>query len=188
MQIFVVPEVDGAVRQCEILSGVIQHCFDLDKLKSDQFEVLRPTHPFAVVLTQDCDLVQDYAARFGTPQKKGSQIPGVLLCEAIEAEILRGRQGMHSKLWDPIKKNKNERYQFLESAPPGGDCQGEQLPELAIDFKRYFTVPTGELYWQIEAGQCTRRTWLSSPYREHLANRFAHFLARIALPRDYQSV
>jgi hypothetical protein len=63
----------------------------------------------------------------------------------------------------------------------------EGLPELAIDFKRYFTVPTDEVYRRIELGEARRRCLLISPYLEHLSSRYAYFLSRIALPVDHAS-
>ena len=51
---------------------------------------------------------------------------------------------------------------------------GEGMPELGIDFKRYFTIPTDEVYFRIRA-EAQRRSRLRSPYLEHLSNRFYSF-------------
>ena len=95
---------------------------------------------------------------------------------------------MHARIWDKIKINKNDRYHFFQLIPTEADLLGEGLPELAIDFKRYFTIPTDELYWKIDSGDAQRRTCLDHPYLEHLAQRFNSFLSRIALPQDYESM
>jgi hypothetical protein len=63
----------------------------------------------------------------------------------------------------------------------------EGLSELAIDFKKYFTLPIEELYRRIEIGEAQRRCVLVSPYMEHVCNRFSYFLSRIALPFDHAS-
>lgn len=70
---------------------------------------------------------------------------------------------------------------------PMQTSRGEGAPELVIDFKRYFTLPTGELYRWIALGETRRRCRLRSPYMEHLSSRFAYFLSRVALPEDYRS-
>jgi hypothetical protein len=95
---------------------------------------------------------------------------------------------MHERIWHQIEINKNDRYHFFQRIPTEEDSLGEGLPELAIDFKRYFTIPTDELYWQINAGDAQRRTCLESPYMEHLSQRFTSFLSRVALPQDYESM
>jgi len=56
-------------------------------------------------------------------------------------------------------------------------------PELGIDFKRYFTLPTAEVYYQIQR-QAARRCCLRSPYLEHLSTRFHAYQQRLALPED----
>jgi hypothetical protein len=59
------------------------------------------------------------------------------------------------------------------------------MPELGIDFKRYFTVPTDDVYRQFALGQeigVQRRAVLRPPFREDLAQRFYFFQARVALP------
>ncbi len=90
-------------------------------------------------------------------------------------------------MWKRVRNNKDERYHFLERAPADCDAQGEGIQELGIDFKRYFTLPTDEVYRWIEMGVIKRRSTLRTPYAEHLSSRFAYFLSRIALPHDHVS-
>jgi hypothetical protein len=92
----------------------------------------------------------------------------------------------NATLWDPVKKNKNERYQFLQQVEQADDAAAEGVPETGIDFRRYFTIPTGEVYVQIEKF-ARRRCRLLSPFLEHLSNRFAHYLCRVALPFEHVS-
>ena len=68
-------------------------------------------------------------------------------------------------------------------------CDGLQqgLPELTIDFKRYFTIPTDEVYKRIEISETKRRCVLVGPYLEQLSSRFAYFIGRVALPEDHFS-
>lgn len=104
----------------------------------------------------------------------------------IEAAGLRGAPGINSAIWRRIEQNKDERYQFLKRITPEQDTLGEGLPELGIDFKRYFTIPTDEVYVRLSAG-VQRRCRLVSPYLEHLSTRFWYFQARVALPAEHRS-
>jgi hypothetical protein len=135
-------------------------------------------------MTQACDLTQDFEPR----QNGKPQLPEVLFCQVPMAEELRKTPGLASDIWKRIRQNKDERYHFLEGVPLECDACGEAIPELGIDFKRYFTLPTEEVYHQIRSGTIRRRCVLISPYLEHLSTRFAYFLSRVALPRDHVSL
>lgn len=189
MQIYT-PATAGALRQGEILSDVVQPRPTLESLRENvlngaDLRVDEVRHPLAIVLTQDCDLDWDYKAR--QPQAKATKrIPAVLFCQvAPAAEVHAGAGG--SDIWKRIQQNKDERYQFLQQVPGDQDALGAGLPELALDFKRYFTVQTDELYLRIELEQAKRRCRLLSPYLEQLSDRFFYFQSRIALPADHES-
>ncbi len=92
---------------------------------------------------------------------------------------------MNSTIWDRVKKNKDERYHFLEKVPAECDLRGEGIPELTVDFKRYFTLPVEEVYYQLTSG--CRRCVLCPQYLEHLSSRFSYFIGRVALPHDHVS-
>jgi len=143
-------------------------------------------HPQAVVITQDCDLEQDFKARQAASSKNAADklIPNILLLEAISAtELLAGLSG--SDIRKRVRQNKDERYHVFQKVEASDDSEGAGLPSLGADFKRYFTVPTDELYAQL-ASNAKRRTCLFSPYMEHLAKRFADFQSRVALPKDHK--
>ena len=186
------------LRQCEILSGVVQAHLDSEALVSGRADVRQRKYAYAVILTQDCDLTQDFDARRAVvgelnPTERDVRsrsdkiIPSVLLCQVLTAQEQRGADKITSDIWTRIRQNKDERYHFLQAVDGSCDPKQEDLPELAIDFKRYFTVPTDELYWRIDAGQTRRRCLMASPYLEHLSTRFAYFLSRVALPEDHFS-
>lgn len=185
--IYVPAEAYTALRQCEILTGVEELVMAEPHAVIDQtsLRVGLRTHPYALVVSQDCDLEWDHRARSTGDQQR--QIPNVLFCEITTAELLLNRADMNGGVFKRIKQNKDERYQFLEAVPPSDDMVTEGLPELALDFKRYFTVPTGVLYSAIQAGRCSRRCRLSSPYLEQVSTRFAYYLLRVALPEDHRS-
>ena len=176
---------ESALRQGEILSNIVQARLALASIASNVLSVDSVKHPFAIIVTQDCDLDWDYKAR----KESGSEdklIPNILFCEVIEARRLRGRQDINSTIWNSIKRNNHERYHFLQRIAPEQDAFGEGLPELGMDFKRYFTVPTEEVYERLKF-KGKRRSRLVSPYMEHFCTRFHNFQSRIALPAEYLS-
>jgi len=173
----------GPILQCEVLSDVFQSVLnERSVLGGPPHSVDIIKHPLAIVVSQDCDLEWDHRARVpdGAPDKL---LPNVLLCEVHEA----ASNPSNSTLWGPIRMNKNERYQFLQAPRWLEDALREGLPELLVDFKRYFSLPTGELYRRISAGQTRRRCVLQQPFREHFSNRFYCFQMRIALPGEHFS-
>jgi hypothetical protein len=182
---------ESPLRQCEILSHVVSVRVRPDSLGSEEPAYENLVIGLAVILTQDCDLEQDHQVRFVTPKPASDKLlPAVLMAEVYTAQDVFARiaEG-NRKQWERlnIAGNKNERFHFLQPVRPGCDWLYEGLPELTIDFKRYFTVPTAELYRRIELNQVRRRCVLLSPYLEHLSSRFAYFLSRVALPLDHAS-
>jgi hypothetical protein len=77
-----------------------------------------------------------------------------------------------AKLWSrsSIEINDNPRYHFLKS--------DIDLPDLVVDFKRFFTLPRDEAYSLLDS----RKARLDTLFRESVSQRFASFQSRIALP------
>lgn len=176
----------SGLRQGEILSNVVRIQVRLPSLGAAEQRIEPVVHSFAVILTQDCDLEQDFKARQGQ-NKPDKLIPNVLFCHVATAEQLRGTMGITTDIWKRISQNKDERYHFLQKVGDDSEALHQGLPELGLDFKHYFTLPTDELYHRIENGEAKRRCILVSPYLEHLSSRFAHFICRVALPEDHLS-
>lgn len=190
--IYTASVASGALRQGEIISNLIQSYVTVESLSTDGKITLEKEHEFAIVVTQDCDLDWDFRARNSISPvgeqgaSESRQIPNILFCEVHTAVTLRSRQGMSRQFWDRIKINKDERYQFFQAVAPEYDLLGEGLPKLGIDFKRYFTIPTDELYTRLSLDS-QRRCCILSPYLEHFTTRFSHYLSRIALPSEHFS-
>ena len=173
----------AALWGCEILSDVVQRRQSLRTLRDSEPELETIGHPYCMVISQDCDLEQDFQNR----QNQGtvvSALPNVLLCEVSSSVELKGAVPSGKDIWKRIIQNKDERYQFLRAVPATQDAAGQGLPDLGIDFRRYFTVPADELYEQFTLG-AQRRCRLVSPYKEHFMSRFGHFMARVGLPSDH---
>src|SRR5713101_584176 len=135
-----------------------------------------------MVLSQDCDLEQDFKER--QKENGGIVLPNVLLCDVFHADVLRAKvrdeENLASREWRVLRQNKNERFQFLNRIAAGEDLKNEGLPPLAIDFRLYFSIRTDEVYRRIGHGT-SRRCRLATPYVEQIADRFSHYLARVAL-------
>jgi hypothetical protein len=170
------------------MSGLVQAYVVVESIGPNlQPELEHYEHPWAIIMSQDCDLDWDYQSRQpgATTSKK---IPSVLFCEAIQAVVLRqGREEkINSERWARIRQNNDERYHFLQGVTNQEDRLAQGLPELAVDFKRYFTIPTDEMYHRLRLG-AERRCRLQSPYLEHLCIRFRNYQSRVALPEEHFS-
>jgi len=183
------PDSRSPLRQGEILSNVVQIQSDVSTIGQDSVGIIRSVQAFAIILTQDCDLEQDHRIRFSDIPNPVKMISNVLLCEVTTAQdsINLLKEKVQSSTWRRIVQNNDQRYHFLESVRPGCDHAYEGIPELVIDFKRYFSLPVAELYRRIEIQGTIRRTLMVSPYMEQVCRRFANYLSRIALPQDHSS-
>ncbi len=137
--------------------------------------------PFAVILSQDCDMQSDFNyEKLGKNQDK--RLLSLLICPAFL--INEFVQGKHLENWQMeifnkscikrIKKNDTyKRYHFLAN---GLDFS---VPELVIDFKHFFTLPRDFLYKQRKNKYVAS---LNEIFREELSQRFSNYLSRIGIP------
>lgn len=186
--------IDGVFRQGEIVSDVVQLHIRAASLGNDSvdLELEEKIHPFALVLTQDCDLDWDFKARETQPHQDTSQenkrqaklVPNVLMCELTTTEVLRPRLA-GSDVLKRIRNSQDERYHYFPAVLSGSDRAEEGLPDLIADFKRVFSIPTDELYMRLQLG-LRRRVVLQSPYLQHLSTRFGYYCFRVALPEQDQ--
>jgi hypothetical protein len=187
--VYVPSSGDGELRQCEILSNVVQAYLPPESVAASTaasagWVVNFKLHSLALVMSQDCDLEQDFRLR-ATPGKDPS-LPNVLFCEVFEA----ARTEEHMKeqrsedLWRRVFQNQDPRYQYLRAAASTEDTLGEGLPAMVVDFKRYFTLPTDEVYGRLRI-DTRRRCLLNGCYAQHLAHRFYSFHSRVAIPVDH---
>lgn len=105
------PPNSGPIRQGEILSNIWElrpahPTGEIEKEASISVDSL--VHPHLLVLTQDCDLIYDYKARFekegnkqsgsGSDRDHPNTVPHILFCELYEEGDIRNRiQG--SDIW-----------------------------------------------------------------------------------------
>lgn len=181
-------ETNSTINQCDIFRNV--EFIEYVKDEGNLIEVSKIIFPQVIVLTQACDLQQDFNAR----QKiKDASNPNhdKFLISVIVAPIYNFeefRQGTHldqlGLTMDPkgrriksmcknIIKNENKRYHYLNFSDE------VELVESVIDFKHYFTVTVEYLNSVYNSNYVCS---IDSLYRELISQRFANFLARIGLP------
>lgn len=180
--IYTIAELDRELRQSEIITNLRQFTYDPI---GGAAEIV---HPYTIVLTQDCDLLQDFVGRAkGDPP----DLNGILIYELDPAQQVLGALA-GKDIRRRVKQNRDERYHVFEAVPPNFDLLNAGLPELVLDFKKVFTLSADEIYrqCQIENDGAKRRCRLDMPYREHLQSRAAYYLQRVMLPlpHDIESV
>lgn len=183
--IYQLPQSGNCLSQGEILSDLTAVRADPAKVGEEETSVsaLRFIYPYAIVLSQACDLEQDFNARKQQNNEK-HLLSSVLFCRVALATELKGAVG-GSDIWKRVRQNKDERYHCLEKIPSESDGRGQGIEDMGIDFKTYFTIATEEVYRLIELGRTHRRSVLTTPYQLHISSRFAYFLSRVPLPRDH---
>jgi hypothetical protein len=177
-----VRRVEPRLHQGDILRDVVV----LERVVEGEegLEIQNRTLPYVVVLTQDCDLEQDFCSR-ADPNRMDCDkfLLTVLMCPAYPAAKLREgthlgdehpMQRLNGDLWKRAKANQSYRYHFLETET------SVQVPELVLDFKQYFTLPRDEACKYAVAPHYVATA--NAIFRENLCRRFADYLTRIALP------
>jgi len=148
--------------------------------------VSRIIFPLVVVLTQDCDLEQDYHVRWSTSQSADhdKQLLSVLVAPVYNYDHVVNGEHLHelgltmgrlksSDMKKRAKTNQLARYHYLEFP------LGIPVVDSILDFKHYFSVNV-EVLKKLKRNNFVCR--ISELYREALSQRFAAFLSRIGLP------
>lgn len=177
------------INQCDIFKDVefIEYVKEVDSV----IEVSKIVFPLAMVLTQACDLQQDFNARDKISNEgKGNQdkfLLSVLMTPIYNFEDFRNGKHLeqidfymddkgrrNKSLCDNIIKNENKRYHYLNFS------DDIDIVESVIDFKHYFTVTMNYLNKIQEEGKyvCS----IKDLYKELIVQRFSNFLSRIGLP------
>lgn len=177
---------DSRVRQGDVFKDV--EFLEYVAEERGIIEVSRIEFPLAVVLTQDCDLMQDFRARYGRKHRPSTQ--DKLLLSVLVAPVYNLEHvylGKHLETLDiemePITRgrtpgdyllsNQRPRYHYLEFP------DNVPIPPSVVDFKHYFSVTVEYLK---QAKQDCFVCNIAPLHREDLAQRFAAFLGRIGVP------
>lgn len=179
------------IRQGDVYRNV-QHIESIDERDGDLF-IKKISFPYVVVLTQDCDLLQDCNNRKlvkVNPSKNHDKfLISVLVAPIYNTEHFRTGEhlselavNMRPINWKKSKpnteaqrilNNQETRYHHLEFSPD------LEIPDSIIDFKHYFSVNINTLdRMRPQHFVCS----IAPVYRELLCQRFSNYLSRIGLP------
>ncbi|MES2863544.1 MAG: hypothetical protein V4666_05460 [Bacteroidota bacterium] len=156
--------------------------------KQGQIEISKIIFPYVYVLTQDCDLEQDYNNKSNTSSvNQDKHLISVIVAPLYNIEHVY--DGLHlediglkmqsiSRKHDKsdnkiLRQNSNPRYHFLQFP------DDITITDSVIDFKHYFTVNHNLLFENKKSNFVCK---VSELYRENISHRFASFLSRIGLP------
>jgi hypothetical protein len=153
--------------------------------KAGVIEISKIVFPFVVVLTQDCDLNQDYKVRRKETSNHDKKLISVIVAPLYNVEhIYKGDHlselGMTmaeiKKDRSPgktLRQNQTPRYHYLEFPA------NIPIVTSVIDFKHYFTVNVEYLKRHKKANFICQ---IGPLYREDVSQRFSSYLSRIGLP------
>lgn len=154
--------------------------------KSGIIEISKVTFPFVIVLTQDCDLKQDYQNRNDLEKEhQDKHLISVIVAPLYNVE--------HVYIGEHLSYLGLKMQQISKTSTQGKYLQTNQLPRYhylefdaslpistsVIDFKHYFSVNV-EVLLKIKKDQYVCQ--ISPLWRESISQRFASFLSRIGLP------
>jgi hypothetical protein len=166
------------LRQGELVTGLIQGIQTLESIPTEVPVIQPKTHAMAIVMSQECDIERG----FEKLAEAHTNMPSVLFCECFLAtEIRASIKNNDEELWRFVRQNGHMRYHLLPAVPPDADTQGAGFPELCLDFRRCFTLPTPETELKVRT-LAKRRTRIETPHREQVIQRFFHYQARVPSP------
>lgn len=151
--------------------------------KKNNIEIYEKNLPYIIILTQDCDLEQDFRYRTTIMKNNDKLLQSILVCPAygwqdfIQGDHLKDfklkMERINSNQRNLIKNQQVPRYHYLEI-----DSEN-QTPALVIDFKHYYTLPVEFLRYIYKKHYVSSMNEL---FRESLSQRFSYYLSRIGLP------
>jgi hypothetical protein len=184
------------IMQGDIFEDVPIPLWDIDT-DADQI-VVDPentdTLSFAIVVSQDCDLDQDYNNWKRRKRKltlsQDKILPSVLVCVAYPSkQLLEGKHRGSDVMmvnWKEQKKsgdidhNNYARFHFLEESTARDKKNGLRIPSLIIDFKHYQALPISAVYKLYESKHYIGS--INELFREELSQRFSSYLGRVGTP------
>lgn len=186
------PAGNGPIRQAELLTSVSEfQAISAGDGDPAEIATRKVEHPLVVVMSQDCDLEQDFNVRHPADSPPLSReaaevsptaLSHILLCDAHKESELKQRlpEGLGSKDIRRIAQNQNERYHRIEDAEIRD--AGLEVEALFLDFRRYFSIPCPDIYDQLASTTAGRTARLPAYYLHDLNHRFYTYLARVAIP------
>ena len=178
-------EPDKELRQGEIISNITYYVIRPDEGNPGNVKTSYGTVAFSIVATPECDLLQDFKA---LSSGKTSQLREVLFFELSEPAVVKKQLGWGRDAWKRVETNTIDRFYYLREIEKEVDLIGEGIKhDLVVDFRRYFTLPSTEIYRQFaEAApapkKAQRRCRLTELWREDLQRKGMAYMQRVGLP------
>lgn len=185
------PSLGDIYRNVEYVENISEETVTEENEEVRILEIKKIIFPYVVILTQDCDLAQDYKFRFDREKSGDKILLSVLVAPIYNAEdVFEGKHlsKIRDRLMQTIKvkkgkklttvgkhlvHNETPRYHYLEFPK-----EVPIVPSI-IDFKHYFSLDVEHLYEIREQNFVCK---ISELYREDISQRFASFISRIGLP------
>ena len=175
-------ETNKETRVCQ--GDIIKNVEFIEYLEEEEGNIFgsKIVYPFVMVLTQDCDLEQDFNIRDKDSNDK--TLISILVAPLYNAEHVFSGEHLSNlglKMEQISKKtpgkylisNDRPRYHYLEFHPD------IKIASSIIDFKHYFSV---NLKYLEKLKSTNFVCTVSVLFREQISHRFAGFLSRIGLP------
>jgi hypothetical protein len=168
-------------KDVEVIDNVLE--------KGGIIQIFKIVFPLVIVLTQDCDLEQDYKTRSVKEAVKDQDklIFSVLVAPLYNVEhVLIGEHLQQLNIKMQIFDSKTQKNNLFNNEVPRYhylDISSEvPITASIIDFKHYFSIHVDYLRGKTEDFICR----VSPLYREDISDRFASYLARIGLPKQWR--
>ncbi len=153
-------------------------------IKGAKILIQKISFPYIVCLNQECDLNKDYnEMKVNYDNPGSSKFLHLAIAPAFNFEhfLVGNHWGEVFKSSGSVKRDRtqgkliidNEILRFHYLKFPDND-----MPELIVDFKHFFTVNRDFLYRNLDKRLCS----LDDLFREKLSQRFSNFISRIGLP------
>jgi hypothetical protein len=193
--IYSLPPGEFPLRQGEVLSNLLalhpKIIENKDWLHDDTKvpPLFRNSHPWVLIVSPACDLYWDWVYRKKPADVKKDDLDqsklldSIQFCDLFEKDEIRQQRGLNSNLWERIRSNQDERYHRFTSSKIGDEMNGD-MPELYVDFKRVFSLPTEFVYELISNSYTVRSALLSYPHLMDIIHRLFSYAGRVAIPDD----
>lgn len=155
--------------------------------QSGNIEISKIVFPLSIVLTQDCDLAQDYKFRWSKHETKNQDkwLLSVILAPIYNVEHVYTGEHLSEigMTMSPINRKKTQGQNLINNETPRfhylNFSEHIDVPPSVIDFKHYFSANIAHLKKHKSKNfVCS----VGDLYREDISQRFASYLSRIGLP------
>jgi hypothetical protein len=171
------------LRQGEIITQLKYHTVLENQKDVQKLDLYTEEFSYAIILSPECDLLQDFKSNHSSVEK----CLNVLFLPMEEADVARKRWKKNSAEWRPMAANQWSQFYYLSGLSAEFDALGQSLPNLLVDFKRYFTLPSVEIYRQCRqsgTAKASRRCRLNDMWREDFRHRALSYMGRIGVPDE----